>query len=82
LNESWAKAKLLAESAKAKQGEERKAKQLEKSQAIEAAKQDKQSQYQAVSEKFVTLPEEKRSGLLKEFEGTLAASGHLYEVWN
>jgi hypothetical protein len=74
LNESWAKAKQLAESAKEKQGEERKAKQLEKSQAIEDAKQDKQRQYQAVSEKFVALPEEKRSELLKEFAGTLAAS--------
>jgi hypothetical protein len=74
LNESWAKAKLLAEAAKEKQGAERKTKQLEKSQAIEAVKQDKQRQYQTVSEKFVTLPEEKRSELLKEFEGTLAAS--------
>jgi hypothetical protein len=74
LNESWAKAKLLAESAKAKQGEERNAKQLEKSQAIEAAKQHKQRQYQAVAEKFVILPEEKRNELLKEFESTLAAS--------
>jgi catalase len=74
LHESWAQAKQLAESAKEKQGEERKAKQLEKGQAIEDAKQKKQRQYQAVSEKFVTLPEEKRSELLKEFAGTLAAS--------
>ena len=74
LNESWAKAKQLAESVKEKQGEERKAKQLAVSLAAEGAKQDKQRQYQAVSEKFVTLPEEKRNELLKEFEGTLAAS--------
>jgi hypothetical protein len=74
LHENWAKAKLLAAAAKAKQGEERNAKQLEKSQAIEAAKQHKKRQYQAVAEKFVTLPEQKRSELLKEFAGTLAAS--------
>ena len=64
----------LIESAKAKQSEERKTKQLEKSRAETEAKQESHMKHQLILERFDTMPEERKSELLKEFEASLAAS--------
>ena len=69
-----AQSQKLIESAKAKQSEERKTKQLEKSRAETEAKQESHRKHQLILERFDTMPEERKSELLKEFEASLAAS--------
>ena len=74
LKESYAKSKKLIDAAKAKQTEERKAKQAVKNLVNEETKQEKNRLKQAALEKFETLDEVEQGILLKEFELTLAAS--------
>lgn len=74
LKDSYAQSQKLIESAKAKQSEERKTKQLEKSRAETEAKQESHMKHQLILERFDTMPEERKSELLKEFEASLAAS--------